>query len=1242
MKKLTAVFLVLCMIGGLLPIIHTTDVKAASWYFSEDFESCVDGAIPKAISVSPKGNIVETVKMDGNTSLKVEINPEIAPIDAHVNKVFSEPPKGKIIIHARIRIDNMSGSRKIIEIQDTNSKFARLLIVDGSGDLMNASEQYITDAPTLLEGKFYNIDLALDLENDSYDVYVDSKLRGSDFLMNAKLTGPLSDISHVRFQVGNVSAGCKSKFFIDDIKVYEGEKPMTEETIDSKVWNVEVGSDSELNDGMVKKMLSGTLCFYDGAKKALLDGTPVLIGDDGTGIARRRGEELLVPLRFSVEKFGGKVSYNAETQSCDITLGKSIASVTSGSASYILNDEKAAFNTPAENVDGKLLVPASFVASLSSKPMYEEKGFVLIGADSTLMNWRQNPGVMSAVSGLMAYERPRGADVISTVVERWPDNKHPRVMATAEDFERIKHEIEISDIKRAWFNSIESATKLLMEKTPIKYGTTDGIRMRDQSGQIADIVANCAFMYNITGDTTYADRAWKEIEALCSFPDWNPNHFLDIGQFMMAMGVGYDWLYNYLTPDQRTLMRESIKEKAYVELMRDYNNDPTRKRTYQWSTTPQPNNWSFVCNSGAILSALAICDEESEICGEVLSNAINNIEGAINKFAPDGAWYEGASYWTLVIETFAEMLSALDTAAGTNYGLLNAPGVAQACYFPSDVSSSYGSFNYSDAGAAVISAPELFYFAKVLGDEGLKTLRSNHMEQYGYEGTYRDMLYCDGLPAPGNVEMTLDKKFETADVASMRSSWNADEEFFASIHTGKNNAPHSHLDTGTFVIDAFGDRFAMDLGLENYNLEGGWNKYRNRAQGHNVLLVNPGMELHDQVYESYSYFSRFETNGSSAIAVTDITPAYANTLESAVRGMKMTNGKTTVVVQDEIKAKEPSTVYWHMHTEADITLSDDAREAVLDINGNKMLVKILSEGGSFTISPAQPMEGTPKVEGQNKNAGASRMAIKFENLTEATIAVAFRPMVFSERAAGAFPKVSPIDSWKLEDGEIILPHFPELDSLTINGSEVPGFAPAEKSYLYAVENASNAKCEIEAISNKGYKTNIIYPDTIPGVAYIEVDDGMFTSVYTVAINERIKSPLDAQYKEITVTKATAFSVTQEENPPKNSIDNDYSTRFSGATPNWAMYDLGYSQKVDCVAMAFYSGSTRQSEIRIEVSDDKINWTEVFSGHSSGTTDELEKFDIGGVNARYIKVHGYGCSDGAGWLSVSEFKAFEKR
>ncbi len=71
-----------------------------------------------------------------------------------------------------------------------------------------------------------------------------------------------------------------------------------------------------------------------------------------------------------------------------------------------------------------------------------------------------------------------------------------------------------------------------------------------------------AALYRMDGDKRYADRARAEMLAAAGFDDWNPSHFLDVAEMTAAMAIGYDWLFDTLSPDDRATIRDAIIEKG--------------------------------------------------------------------------------------------------------------------------------------------------------------------------------------------------------------------------------------------------------------------------------------------------------------------------------------------------------------------------------------------------------------------------------------------------------------------------------------------------------------------------------------------------------------------------------------------------------------------------------------------------------------------------------------------------------
>lgn len=111
------------------------------------------------------------------------------------------------------------------------------------------------------------------------------------------------------------------------------------------------------------------------------------------------------------------------------------------------------------------------------------------------------------------------------------------------------------------------------------------------------------------------------------------------------------------------------------------------------------------------------------------------------------------------------------------------------------------------------------------------------------------------------------------------------------------------------------------------------------------------------------------------------------------------------------------------------------------------------------------------------------------------------------------------------------------------------------------------------------------------------------------------------------------------NAPERLIDGDIKTRWSANGDGaWAVLDYGKNIDIDAVKMAFHKGDARSSTFMIEGSNDGVTWKTLLpKTQSSGTSLELERFDLEATQARYIKYVGYGNTSNT-WNSLTEFMA----
>ena len=177
----------------------------------------------------------------------------------------------------------------------------------------------------------------------------------------------------------------------------------------------------------------------------------------------------------------------------------------------------------------------------------------------------------------------------------------------------------------------------------------------------------------------------------------------------------------------------------------------------------------------------------------------------------------------------------------------------------------------------------------------------------------------------------------------MRSDWDDPQALFVGFKAGDNKANHSHLDLGSFVFDAAGARWAMDLGADDYNLPGyfgrqRWEYYRLRTEGHNTLVLNPG-QAPDQDPAAVARIVRFKSTPERPYAIADLTPAYAKNARRVWRGLALLD-RDKLLVQDEVQAEKPVELWWFMHTQAGISVEQDGHAAHLHSGSAELEVRI--------------------------------------------------------------------------------------------------------------------------------------------------------------------------------------------------------------------------------------------------------------------------------------------------------------
>ena len=554
---------------------------------------------------------------------------------------------------------------------------------------------------------------------------------------------------------------------------------------------------------------------------------------------------------------------------------------------------------------------------------------------------------------------------------------HPRLLMTKADEASIKASVKGNGFWRQVDSLLMKAANSALS-LPAPQRIVTGRRLLDVSRETLRRVLLLGYAYRMTGDSRYAQRAEQELLSVSAFSDWNPSHYLDVAEMTTAVAVGYDWLFDIMCNDTKDTIRKAIINKGL---------NPSFDAQYNgW--LQKENNWNQVCNSAMAYGALAIYEDASTLADSVIQRSITSILKPMKNYGPDGAYPEGYSYWGFGTTYNVMLIDALEKCFGTDFNLSKQKGFLESAGFILHmVAPDHESFNYGDNKDTGRMSPAMFWLAKrnndlsLLWNERSLFKRGNKKKLMDYRFFTLAMLWGAGvdmrhLPEP--QQKTWISPTAITPVALMRTSWDDTKAIYLAFKGGSASSSHAHLDAGSFVMVANGERWAMDFGRQDYHsLESLgldiWNKtqdsdrwkvFRYTNLAHNTLTFNNCM----QDVKGYVCL-----NGSSSLTKqpsvsADLTPVYPGQIKSAKRQVEIVDGKY-VLVSDEIHTgKKSTTMRWTMLTPSDaklkgknkIVLSHNGKRLVMEVNA-PVKVRLKTWSTSPTTSYDAPNPGTVLV-----------------------------------------------------------------------------------------------------------------------------------------------------------------------------------------------------------------------------------------------------------------------------------------
>ncbi len=584
---------------------------------------------------------------------------------------------------------------------------------------------------------------------------------------------------------------------------------------------------------------------------------------------------------------------------------------------------------------------------------------------------------------------------------------HPRLLVTLEDFTRIRDVSKRDPLAIKWLATIQHYADTATQRPPLDWSGEGGATI-ELARNLQQRITHLACMYRLNGDPKYSNQARDEMFAAARAINWDGNSFLITAETTASMAIGYDWLFDALSDSDKKNLRAAIISKGLSKGRDAYDSKA--------SWTDAHHNWNLVCNAGMMLGAIAIHDEDPKLAKKIIAQSRESVTNGFQAFAPDGGWEEGPTYWNYATRYAIYLLASLQTSMGVRFTERDLPGFSRTGDFRiQTIGPTHKNFNFADSGENPGISPQLFWIAKTF----------DHPEYAAYERQLTDacgvmdlLWYTPPTPnsntignSPGpRPGVPLEPQLPTAalfrgpELATFRGSWSDPNTTFIATKAGSANAHHGHLDLGSFVLDALGQRFAPDLGTDNYALPGyseaqRFVYYRCRNQGHNTLTLND----HNQSLDADCPITAFHQSKDRSHAVMDLTTAYTKDTDHVRRGIALLN-RTDVLIQDEIdlkKSSHPTRLVWTMHTQAAIAIDPPAaRTARLTLNGQTLTARILSpkqatfESQEVEIpSPQNPAPPNLKKLTINLSLNApTTIIVQFTPATSKPLAIETQPL----------------------------------------------------------------------------------------------------------------------------------------------------------------------------------------------------------------------------------------------------------
>ena len=545
-------------------------------------------------------------------------------------------------------------------------------------------------------------------------------------------------------------------------------------------------------------------------------------------------------------------------------------------------------------------------------------------------------------------------------------NVHPRLHITQDKVEELRRLIrEDKKYTLMWIKEKSLVDDWLSEKPPEMTSTTG---RNEWQRKVGDRIPHFAFCYLITGDKIYLRKAKEWLLTAVNYPIWG-EHDLSRSFLIYGVSIGYDWLYNDLTVEEREIIKERLAMEARIWFLASLGLGKEYNIPYSWWYKSYLQNHLWIAIASLGTAGFALYGEVPD--AEIWINQANSVvKEILNSLGEDGAWHEGVHYWSYGLEWLLKYLDLAKQLLGEDlfdnewlkntayyrlYNMLPRSMWGDRPYLQNCLDFADCNRRDSRGSEHILRKLASEYnnsYAQWLADE-IDSSNTGIPDAY-----WLNLIWYDPrVPSKPPSDLPLMKHFTNLDQVIMRSSWSDDAILF-SIKCGPppghkalkifNYDPglsHVHPDVNHFVLVAYGKWLVVDDGYIEKKL----------TSNHNTILVNGK----GQLGEGEEWFNRndrkiiMEEKRSCAIIRAESNSLFDYVIGEASKmypddvGLKeflrhvIYLKPDIFIIVDELKTANPSTFEWLLHCEGSLKKIDNTTFLLINHDVSLMIKVVL-------------------------------------------------------------------------------------------------------------------------------------------------------------------------------------------------------------------------------------------------------------------------------------------------------------